>query len=842
MEIVSLSGLPAGSLLWQKRPGLWMLTVVCKATFSLQPGEMPLAPEQEPINESDRPWSQDIQSLYAAADLVPMKPRVDVILVGQAYAPGGQSVSSLVARITVGEVDKSVEIFGDRTLRPDGSVQEGPTFARMPLLYERAAGGASTANPVGMSFEERDAYGGVALPNLLRPGAAIRSTSEALEPVGFGPIAGSWPVRVDRLGRHASMWSPDQIHRRPLPDDIDPAYFNAAPPDQRAQTLRDDEHLFLDNLHPDHERLAAHLPGLRPQAFVERRGNAQELQLRCDTLWIDTARLVCTLTWRGHVPLERALEEGTVYFATAKPTQKLSWAEVQRGFSLSDGGERESTLVGTPNMPTPPSREPPFSGESERPKAMTLPFTRSLADALAALSEPGAAPPSKTDVGLPFAAAAPKVESGLPFAASSSKAEGGLPFHAQQAKTDAGLPFQKAQTIQPEAVPFGPPGGRRLSESAVFPVAPPPIAPPPVAPPPIAPPPVVPSSKPSSAAIDSPWANASAQRSHAAIAAPAAAPSIVSPPSFDARGASALDASNAASAPWTKSAIAIAPLLAPLPREAPAPRLAARTDPNEAIQLLWYDPECLPRIRRIARFQQVLREMSDKPLDSDLDDPALAADPMELEDRREIFELLAVAEPADAQGVEQTLSSAIRPDGKFLAQLTLLAGDLQLPFDELETLKATVTTASPLVGQDESLKVAVEVAKEFLRTPGLLSSAATAEGLTNRIKEAFNAGRRVVPAGYLEQQVERVLLEKRAYSRREVFGSRHLRGLLHQGNSATPVPTYLPEAVAPKLPMFQRFKVRMVVEVDFTVDQYESHQAALKTVAIARLMTASTRK
>ena len=110
MEIVSLSGLPAGSLLWQKRPGLWMLTVVCKATFSLQPGEMPLAPEQEPINESDRPWSQDIQSLYAAADLVPMKPRVDVILVGQAYAPGGQSVSSLVARITVGEVDKSVEI------------------------------------------------------------------------------------------------------------------------------------------------------------------------------------------------------------------------------------------------------------------------------------------------------------------------------------------------------------------------------------------------------------------------------------------------------------------------------------------------------------------------------------------------------------------------------------------------------------------------------------------------------------------------------------------------------------------------------------------------------------
>jgi hypothetical protein len=486
----------------------------------------------------------------------------------------------------------------------------------------------------------------------------------------------------------------------------------------------------------------------------------------------------------------------------------------------------------------PPSREPPFAGESERPKAMTLPFTRSLADALAAIVDPGGSP-SKTETGLPFAASAPKVEKGLPFASSAPKAEGGLPFQ-QQAKAEGGLPFQKAPTMSPESLPFGTTGAHRLSESAVFPVPPPPIAPPPMAPPPIAPPPVVAPPKPSSPAIDSPWANASAQRPLPPAAAPA--PALVSSPSFDARGVSALDASNAASAPWTKSAAAVAPITAPAPREQTSLRVAPRPDPSEAIQLLWYDPECLPRIRRVPRWQQLLREMSDKPLDADLDDPALAADPMELEDRREVFELLAVAEPADAQGVEQTLSSAIRPDGKFLPQLNLLAGELQLPFDELETLKATVTTAAPLVGQDESLKLTVEVAKEFLRTPGLLSSAATAEGLTNRIKESFGAGRRMVPAGYLEQQVERVLLEKRAYSRREVFGARHLRGLLHQGGSSTPVPTYLPESLANKLPMFQRFKVRMVVEVDFTVDQYEAHQAALKTVAIARLMSASPRR
>src|SRR6476620_10749291 len=132
MQIVALSALPVGSLLWQQRAGVWVLTVVCKATYALAPGEMRLAEEQEPINERDRPWSDEIRSLYAASDLSPVKPGADVVLVGQAYAPGGTPVRSLLARLTVGDVAKLVEINCDRTLQPDGSVQEGEPFARMP--------------------------------------------------------------------------------------------------------------------------------------------------------------------------------------------------------------------------------------------------------------------------------------------------------------------------------------------------------------------------------------------------------------------------------------------------------------------------------------------------------------------------------------------------------------------------------------------------------------------------------------------------------------------------------------------------------------------------------------
>ena len=94
MEVVSVSPLRAGSLLWQAKPGAWVLTVVCKATYDLAPAESPLAPEQEAPNEDDTYWNDDPgRSLHSAADLVPFKVRADVLLVGHAFAPGNRPVA-----------------------------------------------------------------------------------------------------------------------------------------------------------------------------------------------------------------------------------------------------------------------------------------------------------------------------------------------------------------------------------------------------------------------------------------------------------------------------------------------------------------------------------------------------------------------------------------------------------------------------------------------------------------------------------------------------------------------------------------------------------------------------
>ena len=80
----------------------------------------------------------------------------------------------------------------------------------------------------------------------------------------------------------------------------------------------------------------------------------------------------------------------------------------------------------------------------------------------------------------------------------------------------------------------------------------------------------------------------------------------------------------------------------------------------------------------------------------------------------------------------------------------------------------------------------MESAKEFLKTPGLSSAPAVSEGLTTRIKEAFGQGRRNVPAGYVDTQTERVLLEQRHYQKRAVLGEKHLRALLPMSGSTTP--------------------------------------------------------
>ena len=49
MDVLAAAPFTASSIEWQNLPAQWMLTVVCKATYTLRPGTSPLATERDPI-------------------------------------------------------------------------------------------------------------------------------------------------------------------------------------------------------------------------------------------------------------------------------------------------------------------------------------------------------------------------------------------------------------------------------------------------------------------------------------------------------------------------------------------------------------------------------------------------------------------------------------------------------------------------------------------------------------------------------------------------------------------------------------------------------------------------
>src|SRR5262245_15782062 len=127
MEIASHCPLRTSGFVWQGRSGTWAQTVIVKATFVLQPGECALAAQQELVSEEDNHWNDDpTRSVHVPNDRAPFKPKADVMLVGSAFAPRKQLLRSVMVRMVVGEVDKSIEVWCDRGFRVrDGQLLEG---------------------------------------------------------------------------------------------------------------------------------------------------------------------------------------------------------------------------------------------------------------------------------------------------------------------------------------------------------------------------------------------------------------------------------------------------------------------------------------------------------------------------------------------------------------------------------------------------------------------------------------------------------------------------------------------------------------------------------------------
>ena len=255
------------------------------------------------------------------------------------------------------------------------------------------------------------------------------------------------------------------------------------------------------------------------------------------------------------------------------------------------------------------------------------------------------------------------------------------------------------------------------------------------------------------------------------------------------------------------------------------------------LELIWLDPKRAARIRKRPPWRSVVDDARSGPLEGP-GDPSLPNQDVPAEDRRDMLLILARVDAMDGDDVAAALSEGVHEDGKFVPPLVLVAGELRFPFGEMETLKATLTTATPFIGGDELLKAAIDAAKDFLAIPGLSPAPAVVEMLTGRIRDAFGRVKRAVPSGYLEAQTDRALLEQRRYQKRMFHGEPHLRALLHASGDRESMLVYLPEALADKLPLSQRFSARLVAEAHLCVDQYETHAYALEAFTLARSLPA----
>ncbi|UQA55738.1 DUF2169 family type VI secretion system accessory protein [Polyangium aurulentum] len=287
--------------------------VAMKGTFEIvKDAPLRLADAQEPIRTSDVLWEREVpSSLRAEDDLAPFKPATDVIVNATAHAPGGKSAAQWHAGVKVGALRKRVLVTGPRAWvhAPllGWSMSPIVPVRAVPIRYERAFGGETyEKNPVGVGMVDVrrvDRSSDVPVPQILPADGRVPVLGEPYPVEGLGAIAKPWQPRRARAGTFDDALKAQE--RPTLPPDFNVAYWNAAHPDLICDGfLRGDEAVELENLHPEHARLAFTLPALVvAAAIVDRDGYRYGSIARLDTLLIDAERMRAEITWRATLPL-----------------------------------------------------------------------------------------------------------------------------------------------------------------------------------------------------------------------------------------------------------------------------------------------------------------------------------------------------------------------------------------------------------------------------------------------------------------------------------------------------------------------------------------------------------
>jgi hypothetical protein len=298
------------------RHGAETLLVIVKGTWRTgRDGTLSVADEQVPVRPAsiylDDPTSS---SLIHDTDVVLEKPGTDCVLLGHAWAPKVE-VGSVDVTFAIGPVRRTVRVFGERIwMKCLGmvSMSKPAPFEKIPLVWERAFGGADTSwpdpkeheicleNPAGLGFLAKKTkleIDGMRLPNLEDPACLIRKPFDRPRPVGFGPIPPHWLPRASYAGTCDDHW---RKFVSPLPpEDMDPRlHSSAAPHLVSTRHLSGTEQVLVENA-SRHGRLEFTLPGFTPRVAVTIGATDHVLEMQLDTFIVEPDEERIVLAWRG---------------------------------------------------------------------------------------------------------------------------------------------------------------------------------------------------------------------------------------------------------------------------------------------------------------------------------------------------------------------------------------------------------------------------------------------------------------------------------------------------------------------------------------------------------------
>jgi hypothetical protein len=214
MEWVNETGLAAGILRTELREDVMVNAVIVRIRHGLtDDGELVPPPQEQALADIRRDQIDLGDYGKLQPDMVFPRSGVDLIVLGDAIAPGGESTQASVG-VACGPYDIQLDVWGDRVWEEDAETEvlkpsQPESFERMPITWGRAFGGAATGeygdvpngdNPWGRGFYlSAEEAVGKPLPNVELPSARVGKWDDHPEPGGFGPYPMQWGLRLMRL-------------------------------------------------------------------------------------------------------------------------------------------------------------------------------------------------------------------------------------------------------------------------------------------------------------------------------------------------------------------------------------------------------------------------------------------------------------------------------------------------------------------------------------------------------------------------------------------------------------------------------------------------------------------